>query len=104
MSTQTKPMHVRQSVADAVKIWQRQQELAEPTDVEPVAYPPSQTILQSIPRREQLIPPDSSRLWMPYLEPLPFKKSFWRSLGRVFTWLNLISTIVLGGLLDRLLR
>jgi ubiquinone biosynthesis protein len=104
MSTQIKPIHVRQSVADAVQVWQRDQKLAQQAEAEPLVYPAAETILQPIPRREQLIPPDSSHLWMPSMEPLPFKKSFWRSLGRVFTWLNLISTIVLGGLLDRLLR
>jgi predicted unusual protein kinase regulating ubiquinone biosynthesis (AarF/ABC1/UbiB family) len=101
------PSNVRQSVADAVRVWQHGRTLAQEraaAEAEPINYPPAETILKSIPRREQLIPPDSRRLWMPYLEPLIFKKSFWKSLGRLFTWISLVNTIVFGTFFDRLLR
>jgi predicted unusual protein kinase regulating ubiquinone biosynthesis (AarF/ABC1/UbiB family) len=98
-------MHIRQSVSDAVKVWRRGQELAaEETYIDPANYPPAKTILHSIPRREQLIDPDEKHLWMPYLEPVHFKSSIWQSLGRVWTWLMLLSTIVFGIVIDRLLR
>jgi ubiquinone biosynthesis protein len=106
MKTQmrSKPMHIRQSVSDAVTTWRRAQELANDAPVNPLDYPAAETILHSIPRREQLMDPDEKRLWMPYLEPVHFKSSVWQSLGRVWTWLTLIATIVFGILIDRLLR
>src|SRR4051812_17517297 len=99
-----KPFHVRKSVFEAVETWQRAQELIRETPAHSVDYPPAETILHAIPRREQLIDPDVEHLWMPFLEQLAFKNSFWQSLGRLFTWLNLLLTIALGRLIDRLLR
>ncbi len=109
MRTQSvlKPIHVRQAVFDAVNVWQRHQKLArreQEEAINPAIYPPAETILHSIPRREQLINPDEKRLWMPYIEPVIFKNSVWRSLGRLFTWFNFLSTIVFGRLFDQLLR
>ncbi len=103
--TGSAPIHVRKSVSDAVKVWQRGRELArEAEETGPVEYPPAESILQSIPRRQQLMTRDEKRQWMPYTEPLRFKKSFWQSVGRVFTWMNLINTIVFGTFFDRILR
>jgi ubiquinone biosynthesis protein len=106
MKTQTilKPSHIRQSVIDAVDVWRSAQASAEDESILPVDYPAAETILHSIPRREQFINPDEKNLWMPYLEPVTFKNSIWRSLGRLWTWLTLLSTIIFGGLIDRLLR
>lgn len=102
--TEFNAIQVRPSVADAVRRWQREREEIRQAEAEPVVYPPAETILHSIPRREQLITPDDKRRWMPYVEPVIFKKSFWQSLKRLFTWMNLISTIVFGRLIDQLLR
>lgn len=99
-----KPFHVRQSVVDAINIWRRGQELADAAQIEPVDYPPVKAILHSIPRREQLMSSDEKRQWMPYLEPVAFKNSVWRSLGRLFTWFSFLTTIVFGRLIDQLLR
>lgn len=99
-----KPLRIRKSVFDAVRSWRRAQESLGETPVKPVAYPPAETILHAIPRREQLVDPDTEHLWMPFLEQLTFRNSFWQSLLRLFAWMNLLSTIVLGGLIDRLLR
>ncbi len=105
MATETgKPMHIRQSVADAVKIWQRKQGTVEEAVSEPITYPPAKSILHSIPQRERLITPDDKHRWMPYIEPTHYKTSFWQSLGRMFVWINLINTIFFGRFIDQLLR
>lgn len=97
-----KPIHVRSSVFDAVNTWRRAQAATEPVD--PADYPPAQSILQSIPRREQIIGAEERRLWLPYVEPLVFKTSTWQSVIRLFSWLRLAFTIIFGILIDRLLR
>ena len=102
--TGSKLIHVRQSVSDAVKVWQRARELVREAEAGPVEYPPVESILHSIPRREQLIVRHENRSWIPSVEPLLFKKSFWKSLSRLFAWFNLVNTIVFGTLLDRILR
>src|SRR6478752_7698558 len=104
MAAETKPLHVRQSVADAVKTWQRKQDAAEEAVSEPVTYPPTKSILHSIPQRERLITPDDKYRWMPYIEPAHYKTSFWQSIGRMFVWINLINTIFFGRFIDQLLR
>jgi ubiquinone biosynthesis protein len=106
MSTQvdSKPTHVRKSVFNAVNAWHRDQEVTATENMAVVDYPAAETILRSIPRREQLIDPAERRLWLPYLEPLIFKTSFWRSLRRLLTWLNVLATIWLGNFADRMLR
>lgn len=107
VQTDSKPVHIRQSVFNAVNVWRRaQEEKARQTNLNlnVAEYPAAKTVLQNIPRREQLIDPAERRLWLPYLEPLIFKTSVWQSIGRLLTWLNVIATILLGNFTDRLLR
>jgi predicted unusual protein kinase regulating ubiquinone biosynthesis (AarF/ABC1/UbiB family) len=63
-----------------------------------------ESILQSIPRREQSIPPDERKLWIPQVDGLVVRSTFLRSLIRLFAWLRVILTIVLGNFFDQLLR
>ena len=106
MRTQARlrPIHIRPSVFDAINEWQRKRASADGASLDPAAYPPAESILQSIPRREQLIDPDERRLWLPSLDHLVFKTSFWKSLGRLFAWMRLFATLFFGVLIDRLLR
>ncbi len=106
MDTQAdlKPLHIRQSVFDAVQEWRRNQEIAKEEPAKVTKQPPAEAILQSIPRREQLIAPDERRHWLPSLESPVFKSSVWRSLSRLLTWINLLATIVFGNLIDQLLH
>ncbi len=100
----TKPVHIRQSVFDAMQHWLRRQESAAGTAVDQAGYPPAESVLHSIPRREQLIEPVEGRLWLPRYETLTFKTSLWQSLRRLMTWLRVLTTVLLGNLFDRLLR
>src|ERR1041385_592747 len=81
-----RPVHVRQSVFEAVTAWKSSQGTAE-------GYrngdndPPVETILQSIPRRKQSVPPDERKLWIPVVEPAAINIPFGRSLRRLLTWL-----------------
>ncbi len=106
MGTQvdSKSIHVRRSVTNAVSAWLRSREASAADNLAVTEYPAAETILHSIPRREQLISAAERRLWLPYLEPLIFKNSLWRTLGRLLTWLNVLITIWLGNFADRLLR
>jgi ubiquinone biosynthesis protein len=62
------------------------------------------SILHSLPRREQAIDPDHGRISLPLLEPVRFKTSLWKSLRRLFTWLRVIAGLMLGNFADRLVR
>jgi ubiquinone biosynthesis protein len=99
----TKPVHVRQSVFDAMNHWRRHQEAAEAA-IEMPGYPPAESILHSIPRRQQLIDPDEGRLGLPYYQPITIKTTLWRSLGRLLSWFRVLASVLLGNLFDRLLR
>jgi len=106
MRTQTRlrPVNIRSAVFDAVNTWRRTRASADEQFVDPTVYPPAESVLHSIPRREQLIAPDGRRQWLPYVEPLTFKNSLWQSFIRLFAWLRLISTLVFGVFFDRLLQ
>ncbi len=99
-----KPIRVRQSVFDAFKVWKSRQETVAGIGGERSVYPPAKDILQSIPRRQQSIPPDERKLWIPYVEPLPIRNTFTQSIGRLFSWLGMIFTISFGNFFDQLLR
>lgn len=110
MATQvdTHPLKVRQSVYEAVNKW-TEQRTARPRPAPQLefAYPPSEQILQSLPRRQQASGAGGAaerQIWLPYVEPMSFKVSVWRSLGRLFTWFGVIMSILLGNFGDRLLR
>ena len=110
MTAQAEPrsLHVRKSVSTAVRKWTERYTLHDQmTAPTPAEYPPAEQILESLPRRAQAGVQDESaerQLWLPYVAPLTFKVSAWRSLGRLFTWFGLLMTILLGNLGDRLLR
>ncbi|PKN94082.1 MAG: hypothetical protein CVU44_06670 [Chloroflexi bacterium HGW-Chloroflexi-6] len=99
-----KPISVRQAVFDAVRMWKKRQKAAAGSGGERGEPLPLEAILQSIPRRQQSVPPDERKLWIPYVEPLPARNTFGQSLGRLFVWLRLILAIGLGDLFDRILR
>lgn len=88
-----------------MKDWRTRQEEAEAgRDDERAGHLPAESILQSLPRRQQLIPQIEGRLWLPYVEPFTYQGSVWQSLSRLFTWLNMLSTILLGNFFDWILR
>lgn len=99
-----KPIRVRQSVMEAVKVWKSRQNAAAGISEAGIDYPPAKEILQSIPRRQQAVPLDERKLWIPYVETLPIKNTFGQSLQRLFVWLGVILTITLGNFFDRLIR
>src|SRR5512147_3106974 len=104
MQPDLKPIRARQAVLEAVRVWKNRQKAAAGLDEAGGAYPPAEAILQSIPRREQSIPPDERKLWIPYVEPIPTNNRIGRSFIRLFTWLRLILTIGLGDFFDQVLR
>lgn len=95
---------VRSSVFEAVRVWRNRQSVMTGFGRERSGYPPAEEILKSIPRRQQSVPPDERKLWIPYVEQLPIRNTFSRSLARLFTWLRVILTIGLGNFFDQLLR
>ncbi len=99
-----KPTRIRPAVYEAVRVWKRRQNEVASLDPERSAYPSAESILQSIPRRQQSVPPAERKLWIPYVEALPIKKGFGRSLVRLFGWMRVILTIVLGNFFDQLVR
>ncbi|HXD10741.1 MAG TPA: hypothetical protein VN653_11810, partial [Anaerolineales bacterium] len=95
MTTQNdlKPIHVRQAVFDAVRVWKRRQEGLTDFGEDGGGYPPAESILQAIPRRQQSVPPDERKLWIPYVEPLVIRNTFGQNLRRLFAWLRVILTV-----------
>jgi len=63
-----------------------------------------ESILHSLPRREQAIDPTHGRLSLPLVEPIRFKTSLARSLRRLLTWLRVFAALLLGNFADRLRR
>jgi ubiquinone biosynthesis protein len=104
MQIEQKPIHIRESVFKAVRAWRTRQGAMAGLGVDGSGYPPAESILKSIPRREQMVPPDERKLWLPSVEPLSVRNTFIKSLIRLMTWFRLILTIVLGNLFDRVLR
>ena len=99
-----KPIRVRQVVFDAVRVWKRRQEVVAGLGTEGGAYPPAESILQGIPRRQQSVPPDERKLWIPYVEPLVIRNTLGQNLRRLFAWLRVILTVVLGDFFDKIIR
>src|SRR5215211_4132382 len=96
-----KPIRSRRSVQEAMKDWKIRQQAASDNGTERTAYPPAESILRSLPRRQQSVPPDERKLWIPYVEQLPIRNTFWKSVRRLFTWMGLILFIVVGNFLDQ---
>ena len=106
MTTQEelRPIQVRQSVFEAVREWRERQEIEASSGLESGKYRPVEEILRSLPRREQSVPSDERKLWIPYVEPLPTRNPFGRSLARLFAWLGVIFSILFGNFFDQVLR
>lgn len=106
MTTQEdlKPIHIRQTVFEAVKVWKSRQNAVAGLGGERGEHLPAEAILHSIPRRQQSVAPDERKLWIPYVEPLPIRNTFGHSFRRLFAWLRVILTIVLGNFFDQVLR
>src|ERR671919_59278 len=98
-----RPVHVRQSVYEAVSAWKSRQKALEDKQ-NGSGHPPVEAVLQPIPRREQSTPPDERKLWIPLMEPAAVQISFGRSLRRLLTWLWVILRIWLGDFFDKILR
>ncbi|HEY5728955.1 MAG TPA: AarF/UbiB family protein, partial [Anaerolineales bacterium] len=106
MTTQEdlKPIHIRQSVFEAVMEWKSRQVAVTGFGGERGESLPAESILQSMPRRQQSVASDERKLWIPYMELLPIRNTFGRSLWRLFTWMRVILSIVLGNFFDQILR
>ncbi len=99
------PRRARAAVAAALRDWRRRQQRQPAEIVAQVEYPPLESILQPIERRQQSTYLDE-RLdaFLPdYLET-PQTAGFGRSLWRLVTWIFLLVTFGLAVGLDRLLR
>jgi ubiquinone biosynthesis protein len=63
-----------------------------------------ESVLHSLPRREQTGDPTLGRMSLPLDEPARIRASWARSLRRLFTWLRVFASLALGSLADRLRR
>jgi len=105
LQDELKPIHVRQAVFDAVREWKKRQDALAGIGEEGDGYfPPAESILRSIPRRQQSIPQDERKLWIPIVESISVGPTFGKSLLRFFQWMRLLFTIVLGDFFDSVLR
>jgi ubiquinone biosynthesis protein len=99
-----KPARLRQRVVAATADWLQRHQAAA-ASAQPADHPASlDSILHSLPRREQAIDPARGRLSLPLVEPVRFRTSLWRSLRRLLTWLRVFAVVVFGNFSDRLLR
>jgi predicted unusual protein kinase regulating ubiquinone biosynthesis (AarF/ABC1/UbiB family) len=101
---EAKPIRIRPAVFEAVQVWKNRQKAGSGSGEAGSGHLSAESILQSIPRRQQSIPPDERKSWIPYVEPLPIRNAFGRSVLRLFAWLRVILVIVLGNFFDQLLR
>jgi ubiquinone biosynthesis protein len=104
LQDELKPIRVRPAVYEAVRVWKRRQKAVAGLDEGRSDYPSAESILQSIPRRQQSVPPAERKLWIPYVDSLPIRNTFVRSFIRLFAWMRVILTIGLGNFFDQLLR
>jgi ubiquinone biosynthesis protein len=100
----SRPIRFRQSVAGVLTHRQHRQAAATGAAVESTVFRAAETILQSMPRREQLIDPHVGQLSLPYIQSPVFKTSLWLSLRRLLTWFRVLGAVLLGYLFDLLLR
>lgn len=99
-----KPLRVRQSVHEAMQLWQKRQGARPGARMDAAKYPSAQDVVQSIPRREQLLAGSEGELWLPYTETLAFRATLGQSLRRLLAWLEMLLAVLLGNLFDRLIR
>ena len=82
--------------AAATSAWLERNAAAQPsTNGHHDAAAPDSSV-HSLPRREQLIDPAHGRMSLPLVEATRYKTSFWRSVGRLFTWLRVFAAYLLG--------
>jgi ubiquinone biosynthesis protein len=99
-----KTVPVRHSVSEAMNEWFHRQELAARPADRKESYPAAKAILKSLPRREQLAESQDRPLWLPYYESIPQKANIWQSLRRLLTWIGMLTSLLFGNLLDKILR
>ncbi len=76
----------------------------EPTPAPATAAGSIASVLQPIPRREQIIVAAARSSTLPMIEAPTFKAGAWRSLARLFTWLSFFASLAAADLWDRLRR
>jgi ubiquinone biosynthesis protein len=106
MTTQmsSKAIPIRKPVSKAMNEWLLRQEIATKTADTIENYPAVNTILKSMPRRERLISSPEVQLSLPYYESHIEKGKVWDSLGRLLTWISILTSLLIGNLLDKILR
>jgi ubiquinone biosynthesis protein len=97
-----KSSQARPSVSKAVTAWKDRQDALAGRGADRIAYPPSESVLQSIPRRQQSVPLEERKRWIPYVEPILIKNTFGQSLRRLFGWLRVAVVIRLGDFFDQI--
>ncbi len=98
------PIHSRQPLMQVLTQRFHRQERPTGGPVKIAGYPATETILHSMPRREQVIDQHEGQLSLPYHQPLKFKTSPWLSYRRLFTWFRVLAAVLLGNLFDQLRR
>jgi len=99
-----KPPRTRQRAAAATSAWLDRNAAAQPgANGHHGAAAPDSSV-HSLPRREQSIDPAHGRISLPLVESTRYKTSFWRSVGRLLTWLRVFSVYMLGNFVNRLRR
>jgi ubiquinone biosynthesis protein len=100
-----KSIHVRPAVRDALRHWRMRQRLASAAAGSSIDYPPLESVLQPIERRERLISFDErSDALLPSYEVLPHHDNFWTSLRRLAAWIDLTRSMLVGIFFDWVLR
>lgn len=100
----SRSVSIRGSIAEVISRQLRNRSNSAGAEPGATGYPAAESILRSMPRRNQSIDPHEGQLGLPYFQSLKFKSSFWQSLGRLFTWFRVIAIVWLGNLFDRLRR
>ncbi len=106
MTAQANPkaIPIRQSVSEAIELWLHRREPKATPAGGKESYPAVESILKSMPRRKQMIAHPEGQIWLPYYKPFAVNATFWQSLGRFLTWIGLLTNLLFGNLMDKLLR
>ena len=99
-----KPARIRPAVRAATADWRQRRDAAAAGAVREVSSASLESILHSLPRREQVIDPASGRLSLPVVQPIRFKTSLGKSLGRLLAWFRVLATVFVGNFADSLQR
>jgi ubiquinone biosynthesis protein len=95
---------IRPQVLEATADWLRRREAPLAGVRHSENRSPVESILHSLPRREQAIDPALGRISLPLIEPIRFKTSLWKSLRRLLTWFRVFVAVLWGNFADRLRR